>query len=48
MSEDHHKTADVFGIQRDVPKNYVVRDAVDDVFVDRLARDKHIVGYGSS
>ncbi len=43
-----HKTADVFGIQRDIPRNYVPRKKVDDVFVDSLTRDKHIVVYGSS
>jgi len=43
-----YRTADVFGIQRDVPRNYVPRHSVDDVFVDSLTRDKHIVVYGSS
>lgn len=48
MDDGPHRTADVFGIQRDVPLNYVTRDKVDDVFVDSLTRDKHIVVYGSS
>jgi hypothetical protein len=43
-----HRTPDVFGIQRDVPKNYVTRRQVDDVFVESLTRDKHIIVYGSS
>ena len=48
MAKAVHRTPDVFGIQRDVPKNYVPRDAVDDIFVESLTRDKHIVVYGSS
>jgi len=43
-----HKTSDVFGIQRDIPKNYVTRSNVDDLFVESLTQDKHIVVYGSS
>ena len=46
--EQVHRTPDVFGIQRDVPKNYVPRDRLIDVFIESLARDKHIVVYGSS
>lgn len=45
---DIHKTSDVYGIQRDVPLNYVPRDKVDTVFVDSLTRARHIVVYGSS
>jgi hypothetical protein len=48
MAEGKLKTADVFGIQRDVPLNYITRDRVDEVFVESLTRDKHIVVYGSS
>lgn len=40
-------TKDVFGIQRDVPLNYVERDA-DKVFNDSLDRGHHIVIFGSS
>lgn len=40
-------TKDVFGIQRDVPLNYVERDA-DKVFKDSLDRGHHIVIFGSS
>ena len=42
------KTADMLGIQRDVPLNYVPRSHVDTVFIDSLTRSKHIVVYGSS
>jgi hypothetical protein len=48
MAEQSPKTPDVFGIQRDVPRNYVTRPHVDDLFVECLTRDKHIVVYGSS
>jgi hypothetical protein len=48
MPTPTHKTPDVFGIQRDVPRNYVTRVKVDDVFVESLTRNKHIVVYGSS
>jgi len=47
-AEQTHKTSDVFGIQRDVPKNYVPRVNVDDLFVTSLTVDKHVVVYGSS
>ena len=43
-----NKTADVFGISRDVPLNYVVRESADPVLVDSLTRDKHLVIFGSS
>lgn len=39
---------DVFGVARDLPKNYVVRASVDNRFVAALSRDQHIVIYGSS
>jgi hypothetical protein len=38
----------VFGVARELPINYVTRDAVDGTFVSSLARDKHIVVFGSS
>lgn len=47
MSEDV-RLDDVFGVARDLPKNYVVRDSVDQQLIDALARDQHIVIYGSS
>lgn len=40
--------SDVFGIGRDLPLNYVERDGVDNVLLDSLSRNKHIVVYGSS
>jgi hypothetical protein len=43
-----HKAREVFGITRDIPLNYVVREKVDHVLLDNLTRDKHIVIYGSS
>lgn len=43
-----HKTDDVFGISRDLPLNYVTRNAVDDLLVENLTREKHLVIYGSS
>lgn len=43
-----HRLDDVFGVAREVPVNYVVRDGVDGIFVSNLARNKHIVVFGSS
>jgi hypothetical protein len=43
-----HLLDDVYGVARDVPINYVSRPDVDGVFVSSLARDKHIVVFGSS
>jgi hypothetical protein len=40
--------ADVFGIARDIPANYVQRPAVDGTFIESLTRDKHVVLFGSS
>lgn len=42
------KTREVFGLSREVPRTYVVRDGVDNKFIDYLTRDQHIVIYGSS
>ena len=39
---------DVFGINRDLPLNYVERASADDVLVNNLARRQHLVIYGSS
>jgi hypothetical protein len=47
-SEVVHKTADVYGIRRDLPLNYVARKAADQALVDNLTRDKHLVIFGSS
>lgn len=49
LNPDPEYTVDsVYGINRDVPLNYTTRSAVDDQFVMNLARDKHLVVYGSS
>jgi hypothetical protein len=39
---------EVFGVSRDVPPNYAVREKVDAAFVDALTQNKHIVIHGSS
>ncbi len=39
---------EVYGIARDVPRNYVVRPGADGALVDSLTRDQHLVIYGSS
>lgn len=48
MSDVEVSVYDVFGMSRDVPPNYVVRQAVDGAFVDALTQNKHIVIHGSS
>jgi glycosyltransferase involved in cell wall biosynthesis len=42
-----NKTKDVFGIQRDLPLNYIERSA-DKILLDSLDRSHHVVIYGSS
>src|SRR5215210_3228247 len=42
------KTAEVFGITRDITVNYVERDGIDEKLIDSLSRKQHIVIYGSS
>lgn len=42
-----NKTKDVFGIQRDLPLNYIIREA-DKILLDSLDRSHHVVIYGSS
>ncbi|WP_370899454.1 hypothetical protein [Chryseobacterium gossypii] len=44
---DKFLTKDVFGIQRDIPLNYIEREA-DKVFIDSLDRRHHVVIFGSS
>ncbi|GEK16125.1 hypothetical protein AFI02nite_41610 [Aliivibrio fischeri] len=39
---------EVFRTSRDLPMNYISRTHVDDLFVDSLAKQTHIVIYGSS
>ncbi|AOU97983.1 hypothetical protein BI364_08405 [Acidihalobacter yilgarnensis] len=48
MPEKIYRTADVFGIHRDLPLNYTTRQSADDLLLDSLTRDKHLVIYGSS
>ncbi len=48
MPKKINRTADVFGINRDLPLNYTVRDSADGLLLDSLTRDKHLVIYGSS
>ena len=43
-----YKAAEVYGINRDVPLNYVVRKDVDDALIDHLTRDQHLIIHGSS
>ena len=47
-TEQQHKAAEVYGIGRDLPLNYVERKSVDEYFVSNLTRDKHVIIYGSS
>jgi hypothetical protein len=42
------RAADVYGIGRELPLNYVARKSVDDFFLSNLTRDKHVIIYGSS
>lgn len=47
-SEVIHKAADVYGISRDLPLNYVTRKSADEALIENLTRDKHLVIFGSS
>jgi hypothetical protein len=46
--EKVYSVDEVFGINRDLPLNYVERDSADAVLADYLARRQHLVIYGSS
>ncbi|NTI86062.1 hypothetical protein G6L87_03170 [Agrobacterium rhizogenes] len=46
--ETHRTVDEVFGVNRDLPLNYVVRKEVDEKFIDSLSRNQHIVIFGSS
>ena len=46
--EKIHKVDEVYGISRQVPLNYIVRKEVDEVLVEHLTRDQHLVIHGSS
>ena len=48
MPEAVNRTDDVFGISRDLPLNYQERETADNILVDSLSRNKHLVIYGSS
>ena len=48
MSRKIYTTDEVFGVNRDLPLNYVTRPEVDDKFIESLSRQQHIVIYGSS
>jgi ABC-type uncharacterized transport system fused permease/ATPase subunit len=45
---NEHTTDDVFGINRELPLNYVTRIDADDALIENLPRGKHLVVYGSS
>lgn len=47
MVGNTHLTKEVFGIQRNLPLNYVTREA-DETLTDSLDREHHVVIYGSS
>lgn len=47
-AEKTNRLTEVYGINRDVPLNYVVRKDVDEVLIDNLTRDHHIIIHGSS
>lgn len=46
--ENSVKTSDVFKISRGLPLNYVVRQHVDNRFIEALTEDSHLVIHGSS
>lgn len=48
MVEQKHSVDEVFGINRDLPLNYVERNSADHVLINNLARNQHLVIYGSS
>lgn len=48
MVEKTHSVDEVFGINRDLPLNYVSRKSADDVLINNLVRRQHLVIYGSS
>lgn len=48
MNEEKHNVDDVFGINRELPLNYVERESADNILIENLARKQHLVIYGSS
>lgn len=48
MAKQKVSVDEVFGINRELPLNYQDRDTADAILVDNLARNHHLVIYGSS
>lgn len=48
MVEKEYPVDEVFGINRDLPLNYVTRESADTMLITNLARRQHLVIYGSS
>lgn len=48
MIENKYNVDDVFGINRELPLNYVERESADNILIGNLARKQHLVIYGSS
>jgi len=48
LVEKTNSVDEVFGINRDLPLNYIERDSADHVLINNLARRQHLVIYGSS
>lgn len=48
IKEKVYSSESVFGISRDLPLNYVIRNDIDLLFNDSLKRNKHVVIFGSS
>lgn len=48
LSEVTHSVDDVYGINRELPLNYIERESADNVLINNLTRKQHIIIYGSS
>jgi len=48
LVEKEYPVDEVFGINRDLPLNYVTRESADTMLITNLARRQHLVIYGSS
>ncbi len=48
MDKQTYSVDEVFGINRDLPLNYVERESADHVLINNLTRNQHLVIYGSS
>lgn len=48
MTKVTHSVDEVFGINRDLPLNYVERNSADNILLNNLTRNQHLVVYGSS